>query len=181
MNTVKILDKVFEPFITNETIDNAVEAIAQKMNQDLAGKDVVFVAILNGAFMFASDLFKKIDFSARITFVKMASYVGTSTSGSVKQLVGINEELKDKVVVIIEDIVDTGITIDLIIRQLKTYDPSEVRVASLLVKPEAMQKDVIVDYTGIEIPNRFIVGYGLDYNGYGRNLKEIFVLSETHN
>ncbi len=178
MTKVKILDKTFEPFIDAKQIENAVQGIAEKMRKDLAGKDVVFVAILNGAFMFASDLFRSIDFQARITFLKMASYMGTSSSGSVKQLIGINEELKDKTVVVIEDIVDTGITIDLIVRQLKTYDPKEVKVAALLLKPDALQKDVKLDYVGLEIPTRFIVGYGLDYNGFGRNLKEIYVLSE---
>jgi hypoxanthine phosphoribosyltransferase len=179
MTKVKILDKTFVPFIEADKISNAVHSIAEKMHKDLAGKDVVFVAILNGAFMFASDLFRSIDFPARITFLKMASYIGTSSSGSVKQLIGINEDLKDKTVVVVEDIVDTGITIDLIVRQLMTYDPKEVKVATLLLKPEALKKEVTLDYVGLEIPTRFIVGYGLDYNGFGRNLKEIYVLSEN--
>lgn len=179
MEKVKILDKTFETFIGSDEIEKAVKTIASQMHKDLAGKDVVFVAILNGAFMFASDLFRSIDFPARITFLKMASYIGTSSSGSVKQLIGINEDLKDKTVVVIEDIVDTGITIDLIVRQLKTYDPSEVKVAALLLKPDALTKEVNLDYVGIKIPTRFIVGYGLDYNGFGRNLKEIYVLSEN--
>jgi hypoxanthine phosphoribosyltransferase len=179
MNKVKILDKTFVPFIEAEKIEKAVKDIAEKMRQDLAGKDVVFVAILNGAFMFASDLFRSIDFPARITFLKLASYLGTSSSGTVKQLIGINEDLKDKTVVVIEDIVDTGITIDLIVRQLKTYDAKEVKVAALLLKPDALKKEVQLDYVGLEIPTKFIVGYGLDYNGFGRNLKEIYVLSEN--
>jgi len=178
MESVKILDKTFEPYITSEQLNKVVKDMAARMKTDLAGKDVVFVAILNGAFMFASDLFREIDFPARITFLKMASYVGTSTSGSVKQLIGMNEDLKDKTVVVIEDIVDTGITIDLIIKQLEAYGPAEVKVAALLLKPEAYTKEMKLDYIGLEIPNRFIVGYGLDYNGYGRNLKDIFVLSE---
>lgn len=179
MNRIKILDKTFEPFISAAKLEETVASVAAKMRSDLAGKDVVFVAILNGAFMFASDLFRKIDFPARITFLKMASYVGTSTSGSVKQLIGINEDLKDKTVVIIEDIVDTGITIDLIVKQLQAYGPTEVKVAALLLKPEAFTKEMKLDYIGMEIPNRFIVGYGLDYNGFGRNLNEIYVLSEN--
>jgi len=179
MKRIKILDKTFEPFISAEQLQMAVSDIAERMHNDLAGKDVVFVAILNGAFMFAADLFKSIDFPARITFLKIASYVGTSTTGAVKQLIGINEDFKNKTVVVIEDIVDTGITIDLIIKQLQSYEPTEVKVAALLLKPEAFTKDVKLDYVGIEIPNRFIVGYGLDYNGFGRNLKEIYVLSET--
>lgn len=176
MNRIKILDKEFELAIPEARIDKAISEVATKITKDLQGKDVVFVAILNGAFMFASDLFKKISFPSRITFLKMASYVGTSSSGNVKQLIGINEDLKGKIVVVIEDIVDTGITIDLIIRQLKTYDPKEVRVATLLLKPDALQKEVTIDYVGMEIPNQFIVGYGLDYDGFGRNLKEIYTL-----
>jgi hypoxanthine phosphoribosyltransferase len=178
MDRIKILDKTFEPYITSQQLQKVVEEMAGRMKNDLAGKDVVFVAILNGAFMFASDLFRQIDFPARITFLKMASYVGTSTSGSVKQLIGMNEDLKDKSVVIIEDIVDTGITIELIVKQIESYGPAEVKVAALLLKPEAYTKEMKLDYIGLEIPNRFIVGYGLDYNGFGRNLKDIFVLSE---
>jgi len=146
------------------------------MNNDLRAKKVIFLGILNGSFMFAGDLFKKIDIDCQITFLKVASYVGTSSSGNVKRLIGLNEDIKDQVVVILEDIVDTGITLDNIIKQLKGYEPSEIRVATLLFKPEAYQKEIKIDYIGKEIPNDFIVGYGLDYNGFGRNLEDIYTL-----
>jgi len=176
MNTIKILDKLFKTSISEQQIKLVVERIAKDIKNDLEGKDIVFVAILNGAFMFASDLFKIIDFPARITFLKLASYTGTSSTGNIKQLIGINEDLKNKTVVIIEDIVDTGYTLDLIIKQINAYSPKEIKVASLLYKPDALQVKVQIDYLGLEIPNDFIVGYGLDYNGFGRNLKEIYTL-----
>jgi len=146
------------------------------MNQHLADKNPIFLGILNGAFMFASDLFKHITIPCQITFLKLASYDGTRTTGTVKQLIGINQELKDRTVVVLEDIVDTGITLDTIIRQLNGYEPKEVLIATMLHKPEALQKDITLDYVGFEIPNEFVLGYGLDYNGYARNLPEIYTL-----
>ncbi len=146
------------------------------MNRHLADRDPVFMGILNGAFMFASDLFKLLTFPCQITFLKLASYSGTHSTGSVRQLIGINLDLRDRVVVVLEDIVDTGVTLDTIIRQLSGYEPGEIRVATLLQKPAAMVKEVRLDYVGMEIPNDFVLGYGLDYEGYGRNLKEIYQL-----
>ena len=148
------------------------------MNNDLAAKNPIFLGILNGAFMFASDLFKQITVPCQITFLKLASYEGTKTSGTVKQLIGINQDLKDRTVVILEDIVDTGITLDTIVRQLSGYQPKEILVATMLHKPDALTREVKLDYVGFEIPNEFVLGYGLDYNGYGRNLPEIFTLVE---
>jgi len=176
MKRVKIIDKEFEISIPSSEIQNIIFRLADKMNNDLRAKKVIFLGILNGSFMFAGDLFKKIDIDCQITFLKVASYVGTSSSGNVKRLIGLNEDIKDQVVVILEDIVDTGITIDNIIKQLKGYEPSEIRVATLLFKPEAYQKEIKIDYIGKEIPNDFIVGYGLDYNGFGRNLEDIYTL-----
>jgi len=146
------------------------------MNRDLAGRDPIFLGILNGAFMFAGDLYKQLDFPCQITFLKLASYSGTQSTGSVKQLIGINRDMKNRVVVVLEDIVDTGVTLETIIRQLSGYEPAEIRVATFLHKPDAAVKEVKLDYTGIEIPNNFIVGYGLDYEGYGRNLRDIYQL-----
>jgi len=173
---IKVLDLTFETTITQEKIKGEVTRIAAEMNQDLAQKNPIFLGILNGAFMFASDLFKQITIPCQITFLKLASYEGTQTSGTVKQLIGINQDLKDRTVVILEDIVDTGITLDTIIRQLSGYQPKEILVATMLHKPDALQKEVKLDYVGFEIPNEFVLGYGLDYNGYARNLPEIYTL-----
>jgi hypoxanthine phosphoribosyltransferase len=175
-NTVQVHDKYFEPFINEEAIQREVTRMAREINSDLAGKDPVFLGILNGAFMFASDLYKQLVFPCQISFLKLASYSGTQSTGSVKQLIGINRELRNRVVVVLEDIVDTGVTLDTIIRQLSGFEPAEIRVATLLHKPDATVKKVKLDYVGMEIPNNFIVGYGLDYEGYGRNLREIYQL-----
>jgi hypoxanthine phosphoribosyltransferase len=173
---IKVLELNFESSISAEQIQNRVNEIAEKMNHDFANKNPIFLGILNGAFMFASDLFKQITIPCQITFLKLASYEGTKTSGTVKQLIGINQDLKDRTVVILEDIVDTGITLETIVRQLSGYEPKEILVATMLHKPEALQREVELDYVGFEIPNEFVLGYGLDYNGYARNLPEIYTL-----
>jgi hypoxanthine phosphoribosyltransferase len=175
-NIVQVHDRYFEPIIAEEAIQKEVGRIAMEMNRDLAGKDPIFLGILNGAFMFASDLYKQLTFPCQITFLKLASYSGTQSTGTVKQLIGINRDLKDRVVVVLEDIVDTGVTLETIIRQLSGYQPAEIRVATFLHKPDATIKKVKLDYVGMEIPNDFILGYGLDYDGYGRNFKEIYRL-----
>ncbi len=176
MEKVKLLDKRFKLFIKEDRITKRVEELAHIISSDLKNESVFFMGILNGAFMFASDLLKKIDFDCRITFLKLASYEGTSSTGNVKRLIGINEDIKDQTVVIIEDIVDTGITLEHIVKQLKGYEPKEIKVVTMFLKPDAYKGDIPVDYVGIEIPNDFIVGYGLDYDGYGRNLKNLYVL-----
>jgi len=173
---IKVLELTFETSISEERIQSRVKEIADQMNRDLADKNPIFLGILNGAFMFASDLFKQITIPCQITFLKLASYEGTRSSGTVKQLIGINQDLKDRTVVILEDIVDTGITLDTIIRQLSGFEPKEILVATMLHKPAALEKDVNLDYVGFEIPNEFVLGYGLDYNGYARNLPEIYTL-----
>ena len=173
---VQVHDKKFELFIPEAKIQKEVTRIATEMNKELAGKDPIFLGILNGAFMFASDLYKQLSFPCQITFLKLASYSGTKSTGTVKQLIGINRDLKDRVVVVLEDIVDTGVTLETIIRQLSGYQPAEIRVATFLHKPDATVREVKLDYVGMEIPNDFILGYGLDYNGYGRNFKEIYQL-----
>lgn len=175
---VQVHDKQFKPFIGEAAIQKEVSRLAREMNRDLATSDPIFLGILNGAFMFASDLYKQLDFPCQITFLKLASYSGTQSSGSVKQLIGINRELRDRMVVVLEDIVDTGVTLDTIIRQLSGFEPKEIRVATFLHKPEATIKEVKLDYVGMEIPNNFILGYGLDYDGYGRNFREIYRLLE---
>ena len=157
MERIKILDKEFEISYPSEKIQAAITQIAKQINNDLCEKEVVFLGILNGSFMFAADLFKQIKFNCQITFLKLASYEGTSSSGRVKKLIGINEDLKNKTVVVIEDIIDTGNTIVNIIEQLKEYEPEQILVASLLFKPDVYTKDVLIDYIGLKIPNDFIV------------------------
>ncbi len=175
MKQVKIHDKTFELYIPYEKIRSVVEKMAEKMNADFEDKNPLFVCILNGSFLFAAELFKRINLIAsEITFVKLASYHGDKSSGSVKHLIGLNEDIEGRTVVILEDIVDTGLTIDSILEQLKQLNPKEIKIATLLLKPDALQKQVQLDYIGLEIPNDFIVGYGLDYNGRGRNLIDIY-------
>ena len=175
MKHVKIHEKTFELYIPYEKIKGVVEKMAEKMNSDLKDKNPLFVSILNGSIMYAAELFKRIDLiETQISFVKLASYHGDKTTGEVKHLIGLNENIEGRTVVILEDIVDTGITIDNILEQLKKLNPKEIKIATMLLKPEALQKDVQLDYVGLEIPNDFIVGYGLDYNGQGRNLINIY-------
>ncbi len=178
METIQLLDKKFKIYIKEEDILDRIKTLAHQINEDLKGEDVIFMSILNGSFMFASDLFKDIDMDTQITFLKLVSYDGTSTSGTVKRLIGINEDIKDKTVVVIEDIVDTGNTLESILKQLNGYEPKAIKIATLLFKPEAYVKDFPIDYYGFEIPNRFIVGYGLDIDGYGRNLRSIYQITE---
>lgn len=175
MGNIQILDKEFELFMPYEKIRSVVERMSEEMNERLEGKNPLFICILNGSFMFAAEIFKRITLlDAEISFVKLASYDGTSTTGSVRELIGLNEDLAGRTVVVLEDIVDTGITIEKVIAQIQSKKPAEVQVATLLLKPDALQKEVQLDYIGLEIPNDFIVGYGLDYNGMGRNLIDIF-------
>jgi hypoxanthine phosphoribosyltransferase len=176
MKEIRILDKKFRELLTEKAIQQRIEELANQVNKDLAGKEVVFLGILNGAFLFAADLFRRVDFPARISFVKLASYEGTSSSGSIKELIGWNEDIKNKTIVIIEDIVDTGNTLERIVGELVIRKAREVRIAALLFKPSAYTKDIPLDYIGFKIPNDFVVGYGLDYDGFGRNLPSVYTL-----
>ena len=178
MDKVKILDKEFKLFISEKQIQEAVEGMARRMNKELKGQKIFLIGILNGCFMFAADLVKHLDLDCTITFLKLASYQGTSSTGKVKRLIGLNEDIKGQVVVVLEDIVDTGITLDFIQKQLRGYEPAEIKLATLLYKPDACRQDVSLDYVGIEIPDDFVVGYGLDYNGHGRNLRQIYTVIE---
>jgi hypoxanthine phosphoribosyltransferase len=176
MKEIRILDKKFRELLTEDIIQQRIEELAGEINNDLSGKEVVFLGILNGAFLFAADLFRLIDFPARISFVKLASYQGTSSSGSIKELIGWNEDIKNKTIVIVEDIVDTGNTLERIVDELIIRKASEIRIAAMLYKPGAYTKNIPVDYIGFEIPNDFVVGYGLDYDGFGRNLPSVYTL-----
>lgn len=179
MGKVKIKDKTFVENIPSQTIQDAVQKVADKINADMAGLNPVFVCVLNGSFMFAADLLKKITIDCEITFVKVASYEGTSSSGNVKSLIGLNQNIEDREIIIVEDIVDTGVTIEKLINDLKYQNPSDVRVATLLLKPDAYKKDIPIDYVALSVPNDFLIGYGLDYDGLGRNLESIYVLEES--
>lgn len=176
LKEVNILDKKFREFIPEQALQERIDEMAARINLDFEGKEVVFVGILNGAFMFAADLFKRVDLKARITFIKLASYTGTSSSGAIKELIGWNEELKDKQVIIIEDIVDTGETLEYTVNNLIIRNVTDIRIVALLLKPDSYRKNIRIDYVGYEIPNDFVVGYGLDYNGFGRNLPSIYTL-----
>ena len=176
MKEIRILDKTFREMITEKVIVERINELAIQVNKDLSGKDVVFLGILNGAFLFAADLFRLIDFPSRISFVKLASYEGTSSSGFIKELIGWNEDIKNKTIVVIEDIVDTGNTLERIVDELVIRKAAEIKIATLLYKPDAYSRDIPLDYVGFEIPNDFVVGYGLDYDGYGRNLTSVYTL-----
>jgi len=177
MKQVKLKDKEFGVSIPAEKIQQVISEMAIKINNDYKDKKIpLFISILNGSFMFTADLFKHIDFECEVTFLKLTSYKGTASTGAVRQLIGVNEAIEGRDVIVLEDIVDTGITIEQILGQLKSFEPASVRVASLLYKPAAYQKDMTIDYIGMEIPNDFIVGYGLDYDGLGRNLADIYTL-----
>lgn len=176
MKRIQLLDKEFQLAIPASDIKRATWQIAEKINRDLKDKNPLMICILNGSFMFSADLMKLIDFPCQISFVKFASYDGLGSTGQVKQLIGFNEELTGRTIVLLEDIVDTGITIENSIAQLKVLGAKEVIVVTLLHKPDALQKDIKLDYVGLNIPDKFIVGYGLDYNGYGRNLPDIYSL-----
>jgi hypoxanthine phosphoribosyltransferase len=176
MKEIQILDKRFKEYIPEKEISERIDRLAEKINSDFAGKEVVFLGILNGAFLFAAELFKRIDLKAKISFVKLASYEGTKSSGSIKELIGWNEDIKNKHIIIIEDIVDTGNTLERIVDELVIRKASGIKIASLLFKPLAYTKDIPLDYVGFEVPNDFVIGYGLDYDGYGRNLPSIYTL-----
>jgi len=174
MKEVTILGKDFELFIDADTIQDRIKRLAIVLNEDLKGKDPIFIAILNGSFMFAADLMKYVTVPSEITFVRISSYKGMNSTKNMKEVMGLKEDIKDRTVVIIEDIVDTGYTIEGLINQFETQGPKEIKVATLLFKPKALVVGTKPDYVAIEIPNDFIVGYGLDYDGFGRNLQDIY-------
>lgn len=176
--TIQILDKQFIHFITKEQIDQAVAELALRINNDYEGKDLVIVPVLNGAFMFAADLIKRLNFDCEITFIKIASYQGVSSTGEVEEVLGLEKDISGRHVLIVEDIVDTGVTMHEVTKGLKELGPASIEIATFLQKPDALTRSLDLKYVGIRIPNKFVVGYGLDYDGYGRNLGEIYVLNE---
>jgi hypoxanthine phosphoribosyltransferase len=171
---ITIKDKQFELFIEQEVIEHEIRRVARRMNSELEGKNPIFLAVLNGAFMFAAELMKEVSIPSEITFVRLASYHGTTNTGCIQEVLGLNESIKGRCVVIVEDIVDSGNTMVALVEELKKHQPGEVKIATLLFKPAALRNKLDIDYVALEIPGDFIVGYGLDYDGYGRNLKNIY-------
>ena len=175
---IQLHDKKFEVFIAAEEIDFAIENMAKQIDADFSDDIPVFIGVLNGSFMVTADLLKKYKGLCEVSFVKMASYDGMATTTEVKQLIGLNQNLEGRSVIIVEDIVDTGNTIEELKAILKEHKVKHFKIATLFLKPEAYTKDIKLDYVGIRIPNKFIVGFGLDYDGLGRNLKDVYQLSE---
>ncbi len=178
MPTIHLHGKTFEPYLSAGQIDEKVSAIAAELNLEYADKNPLFIAILNGSFMFAADLFKKLSIQAEICFIKLASYKGTKSSGHVITAIGLDIDLFGRHVVIVEDIVDTGKTLNEFLPQLRHQQPASLKIAALLHKPAATVYPITVDYLGFSIPDKFVLGYGLDYNGLGRNIAEIYQLVE---
>ena len=176
MDTIQVLDKKFAISIPEKDILERVEAVAQQINRDLAGKNPLFLAVLNGSFIFAADLMRRITIPSEISFVKLASYQGTTSTGKVTEVIGINENLAGRTVVIVEDIVESGLTIKQMLESLGTRNPESVHICTLLLKPDKLEVDLDIEYVAMRIPNDFILGYGLDYNQQGRNLKDIYTL-----
>ncbi|MDI9258036.1 hypoxanthine phosphoribosyltransferase [Flavobacterium sedimenticola] len=175
---IHLHDKTFEPFISSEEIDFAIANMAKQMDDDFFDEVPVFIGVLNGSFMVLSDLMKKYRGMCEVSFVKMASYEGTQTTNEVKELIGLNHNLEGRTVVIVEDIIDTGNTIEVLKTMLKEKKVKHLKIATLFFKPEAYKKEIKIDYVGIRIPDKFIVGYGLDYDGLGRNLPDIYQLAQ---
>ena len=178
METIRIKDKQFKTFITEEQILKEVARVGEEINRDLADANPLFVSVLNGSFMFTADLMKHVSVPCEISFVKLASYAGTSSTGKVKELVGLNDDITGRTIVIVEDIIDTGLTMERLIETLKARNPKEIRIATLLVKPDKLKVDLDIKYIAMSIPNDFIVGYGLDYDGFGRNYRDIYTVIE---
>ena len=178
MSGIRIHDKFFKPYLSQASIREKVREMAEQINQDYKGKKPLFISILNGSFMFASDLFKELTMEVEICFIKLASYKGIKSSGQVVTAIGLDMDIFGRHVLIVEDIVDTGKTLNQFLPQLQHQQPASLKIVSLLYKPDAKIYPIAVDYLGFSIPNKFVVGYGLDYNGLGRNMREIYQLAE---
>ena len=178
MDTVKIKDKSFRVSIPEAEIKQHVKALAEQMSKDLEGKNPIFLSVLNGSFIFAADLMREMTVPCEISFVKLASYQGTTSTGKVREVLGINENLSGRTVVIVEDIVESGQTMKQMIESLGTRNPESVRICTLFFKPEKLKEDLDLDYVAFRIPDDFIVGYGLDYDGLGRELKDVYTIVE---
>ncbi|MBO7637645.1 MAG: hypoxanthine phosphoribosyltransferase [Treponema sp.] len=179
MSVVTINGKEFRTSIPEDEILKCVKAVAERINHDMAGKNPLFLAVLNGSFVFAADLLREITIPCEISFVKLASYEGTTSTGKITEVIGINENLTGRTIIIVEDIVDTGLTMKRMIETLGTRNPESVHICTLLLKPENLQVDLDVEYAAMKIPNDFIVGYGLDFDQQGRNLRDIYTIVDN--
>ena len=178
MSTIKVLDKEFEPYLSEQVIQEKITELAEQLNKEYAGKKPIFLSILNGSFLFTADLFKQITIEAEVCFIKLASYKGTTSSGNVITAIGLDANVNGRDIIIIEDIIDTGKTLHHFLPQLESSQPASIKIAVLLNKTEALAYPVKVDYACFDIPNKFVVGYGLDYDGLGRNSKAIYQLKD---
>ena len=176
MKSIKIKDKEFVPMISEAEIKERVKAVAQQISKDMEGKNPLLLAVLNGSFVFAADLMREITIPCEISFVKLASYQGTTSTGKVKEVIGINEDLSGRTIIIVEDIVESGLTMKRMIESIGTRNPESVNICTLLLKPDRLKTDLDIKYVAISIPNDFILGYGLDYDQQARGLKDIYVL-----
>ncbi len=176
MNSIRVHDKNFVPYLSAQAIDEKVKELAGRISLDYEGKRPLIIAVLNGSFLFAADLFRNLSIEAEISFIKLASYKGTSSSGNVITAIGLEESLHERHIILLEDIIDTGKTLHDFLPQLDHQGPASIKIAALLTKPEALKYPVHADYMGFAIPNKFVVGYGLDYDGLGRNIPEIYQL-----
>ena len=178
MSVIQIKDKRFKTFIPEEQIMKEVARVADEINRDLSGTNPLFISVLNGSFMFTADLMKHLTMPCEVSFVKLASYEGTSSTGKVKALVGLGDDITGRTVVIVEDIVDTGLTMKQLVETLRARGPKDIKIATLLVKPDKLKVELDINYVAMNIPNDFIVGYGLDYDGLGRNYRDIYTVIE---
>lgn len=171
---IEVADKQFELFVERELIEREIKRVAEEINRDMKGRDPLFVVLLNGAFMFAGELLKQITVPCEIDFVRLESYNGMESVGEPKKIIGLNSSVRDRSLIIVEDIVDSGRSMTCLLEELENYRPKEVRIATMLLKPTALKCDLKPDYVGLELPADFILGWGLDYKGYGRNLTDIY-------
>ncbi len=178
METIEVKGKQFELFLDRNVIQERIAAIAEQMDHDLAGKDPLFLGVLNGAFMFASDLMKKLTISSQVSFIKLASYVGMQRGSKIHEVFGLTERIEGRTIVVLEDVVDSGHTMKQLVESLQSRSPKEIRIATLLFKPEAMVCAIQPDYVAFEIPNDFVIGFGMDYDGYGRSLDQVYAVKE---
>ena len=180
MDTIRLLDRKFKPFIPSNQIHKAIDALAEQMNRELKEEPLpLFVSVLNGAFMFTADLIRKMEFDLELSFVQVSSYCGVQSTGKVKEIIGLNTPVEGRTVVVVEDIVDTGETIVALVEMIQKHHPKQIKICTLLLKPDQYKKPIPLDYVALKIPNAFIVGYGLDYNSLGRQLPDIYVIEPS--
>ena len=178
MNSIELHNRKFNLFIDANSIQNAIDNVANDISRDYKDRNPVFLGVLNGSFLFTADVVRRFEGNCEVNFIRLASYQGTDSTGTIKEVMGLNENIKNRDVLILEDIVDSGNTLEYIIEVLRSHKPRSLKVATFLFKPKAYLKDIPVDYVGIEVGNEFLVGYGLDFDGHGRNLEDVYIIEE---